>query len=290
MTTPTYYKALNWAFLLLKGKKLDDYGAEYVLLERQDWRKTDLSFHEREPMPPAVWQRFQQDVQALLTGEPAQYLLGHAWFAGLKLQVTPATLIPRQETEELVAWAGDFAERFQQPRILDLGTGSGAIALALQQRFPQAEIWASDLSTEALRVAQANGQRWQLPVNFVQGDLFAAVAQQPAFDVIISNPPYISHHEENVMDYSVKHFEPALALYAENDGLALYQRIAADVSAHLTAPGALFLEFGYQQAPAIQQLFEAIQPARPVVIRRDLAGWPRMAQIGPQASMSPRLK
>lgn len=288
MTTPTYSKALSWAFLLLQEKGLDDYGAEYVLLERQNWRKTDLSFHEREPMPAPIWQQFQQDVQTLLTGEPAQYLLGAAWFSGLQLKVTPATLIPRQETEELVAWVEHFAQRFARPRILDLGTGSGAIALALQQQLPQAEVWGSDLSAAALAVAETNGQRLQLPVKFVQGDLFAAVAAQPPFDVIVSNPPYISHREEPVMDYSVKHFEPQLALYADNDGLAIYQRIASTFATHLTLPGALFLEFGYQQAPAIKRLFGGDQARWPLVIRPDLAGWPRMAQVGPAATQATR--
>ncbi|WP_125767396.1 peptide chain release factor N(5)-glutamine methyltransferase [Lapidilactobacillus wuchangensis] len=278
MTRPTYYKALNWAFLLLKEKNLDEQAAEYLLLERQKWTKTDLIFHEREIMVPAVWQQFQTDVQELLTGRPAQYILGQAWFYDLQLQVTPATLIPRPETEFLVAWLLENVPTSTTPKILDLGTGSGAIALAIKHELPNSEVWATDLSEAALQVAQANAQRLALPIHFAQGDLLQAVAGEK-FDLIISNPPYISHDEEAVMDYSVKHFEPQLALYADNRGLALYQQLAQTVAAHLKTGGQLFLEFGYQQAPAIREIYQQALPTATITIKKDLAGWPRMARI-----------
>jgi release factor glutamine methyltransferase len=121
---PTNYKeALDWAFLLLKERDLDPESAEYVLMERLNWRKTDLLLNERTAMPVAVWQQFQQDVSQLATGLPAQYLLGEAWFAGMKLKVNPATLIPRPETEELVAWIEESYLPDASLRILDIGYG-----------------------------------------------------------------------------------------------------------------------------------------------------------------------
>lgn len=278
MNRPTYYKALNWAFLLLKEKHLDEQAAEYLLLERQKWTKTDLIFHERDQMPATVWQQFQQDVQELLTGRPAQYILGQAWFYDLPLKVTAATLIPRPETEFLVAWLLKSLAKQPTAKILDLGTGSGAIALAIKHELPDSDVWATDLSTAALKVAQENAQRLGLAIHFAQGDLLAAVGTTQ-FETIISNPPYISRDEVAVMDYSVKHFEPKLALYADNQGLALYQQLAQTVQSHLKPGGQLFLEFGYQQAPAIRDIFQQALPQATITIKKDLAGWPRMARI-----------
>lgn len=278
MNRPTYYKALKWAFFLLKEKQLDEQAAEYILLERQKWTKTDLIFKERSEMPVAAWQQFQADVATLLTGQPAQYILGQAWFYDLPLKVTPATLIPRPETELLVAWLLESTPATKALRILDVGTGSGAIALAIKHELPASDVWASDISEAALAVAQENAQHLQLAIHFRQGDLLAAVDNEQ-FDIIISNPPYISRSETRVMDYSVKNFEPQQALYADNQGLALYQQLAQTVAAHLKPAGQLFLEFGYQQAASIREIYQQALPQATIQIKQDLAGWPRMARI-----------
>lgn len=278
---PTNYKeALDWAFLLLQKADRDPEAAEYVLLERQDWRKTDLVLNERRPMPESVWQQFEQDVAQLKTGLPAQYLLGYAWFADLKLKVNQATLIPRQETEELVSWIGEVYPATASLRILDIGTGSGAIALALKQHFPNSTVVATDISNAALTVAQENATNLQLPVTFYQGDLWQALpASEAKFDVIVSNPPYIATDEKKVMDYSVLNFEPQAALFADHQGLAIYERLAAEVTHYLQPQGNLFMEFGYQQAPAIKTIFQNALPQHQIEIRHDLADWPRMARV-----------
>ncbi|WP_125605181.1 peptide chain release factor N(5)-glutamine methyltransferase [Lapidilactobacillus bayanensis] len=279
--TPTNYKeALDWAFLLLQEANCDPEAAEYVLLERQDWRKTDLLLNERQPIPSKVWQQLQQDVAQLATGLPAQYLLGYAWFDGLKLSVDSATLIPRQETEELVSWISECYPAAARLRFLDIGTGSGAIALALQRRFPQSTVVATDISSEALKVASKNATALQLPLTFYQGDLWQALPKdEPLFDVIVSNPPYIAADEKKVMDYSVLNFEPQTALFADHQGLAIYERLAANVAHYLQPKGNLFMEFGYQQAVAIQSIFQTTLPNHQVEIRRDMANWPRMARV-----------
>ncbi|HJE15849.1 MAG TPA: peptide chain release factor N(5)-glutamine methyltransferase [Lapidilactobacillus dextrinicus] len=278
---PTNYKeALDWAFLLLQKADRDPEAAEYVLLERQAWRKTDLVLNERRPMPESVWQQFEQDVAQLKTGLPAQYLLGYAWFADLKLKVNQATLIPRQETEELVSWIGEVYPATASLRILDIGTGSGAIALALKQHFPNSTVVATDISNAALTVAQENATNLQLPVTFYQGDLWQALpASEAKFDVIVSNPPYIATDEKKVMDYSVLNFEPQTALFADHQGLAIYERLAAEVAHYLQPQGNLFMEFGYQQAPAIKTIFQNALPQHQIEIRHDLADWPRMARV-----------
>lgn len=278
---PTNYKeALDWAFLLLQKANRDPEAAEYVLLERQNWRKTDLLLNERKPIPETVWQQFQKDVAQLATGLPAQYLLGYGWFDGLKISVNAATLIPRPETEELVSWISESYPAETPLRILDIGTGSGAIALALKQRFANSTVVATDISSAALKVAQANSDRLNLAVTFYQGDLWQALPTSEAkFDLIVSNPPYISEDEKNVMDYSVLNFEPQTALFADHQGLAIYERLAANVADYLKPNGRLFLEFGYQQATAIQAIFQATLPEHRVEVRRDLANWPRMARV-----------
>lgn len=284
MTPTNYNQALQWAFLLLKEHQSDPESAEYVLMERLNWRKTDLLLNERQAIPTAVWQQFQQDVEKLATGLPAQYLLGHAWFDGLQLRVNSATLIPRPETEELVAWISESYDAPAPLKILDIGTGSGAIALALKRRFPNSSVTATDISADALTVAQQNAQDLNLPITFCQGDLWAALTQPQKFDVIVSNPPYIAESEKAVMDYSVLHYEPATALFAKNNGLAFYEQIATTVSEYLVKSGSLFMEFGYQQAPAIQQIFQASLPQAQVEIRHDMADWPRMVRVSLSSS------
>lgn len=279
--TPTNYKeALDWAFLLLQKADRDPEAAEYVLLERQDWRKTDLLLNERRPISEVVWQQFKKDVAQLETGLPAQYLLGYAWFDDLKLRVDAATLIPRQETEQLVSWISESYPAEAALKILDIGTGSGAIALALKQRFPNSTVVATDISSDALAVAEHNSVDLKLPITFYQGDLWQALPKdETKFDVIVSNPPYIAVDEKKVMDYSVLNFEPQTALFADHQGLAIYERIAAEVANYLQSQGSLFMEFGYQQAEAIQTIFQTALPKHQVEIRRDLANWPRMAKV-----------
>lgn len=279
MVQPTYSEALKRAFLLLKKQQLDPEAAQYVLLERQHWRQTDLRFHEHERLPVSVWQQFQADLQQLLAGIPPQYLLGYAYFDQLKLIVSPATLIPRFETEELVAWVDQSLPQQGSIRVLDLGTGSGAIALALKQRQKQRTIWASDISTAALKVAQKNAQKLDLPVHLRKSDLFQALPKDLRFDAIVCNPPYISRDEMAVMDRSVRQFEPPSALFAADEGLYYYRKIMATVADHLQPQGQLFFEFGYQQKTWIETLAQKLLPQAKLTIKNDLAGWPRMARL-----------
>lgn len=279
MVRPTYSEALKRAFLLLKKQKLDPQAAQYVLLERQHWRQTDLLFHEREQFTASAWQQFQADLKQLLTGIPPQYLLGYAYFDNLKLIVSPATLIPRFETEELVAWVDQSLSDQVPVSLLDLGTGSGAIALALKQRQRQRTVWASDISDPALKIAQQNAKQLHLPLHFRKSDLFQALPKSLRFKAIVSNPPYISHQEMAVMDRSVLQFEPQSALFAGDDGLDYYRQIMTKAEAYLQPRGQLFLEFGYQQKARIETLARELLPQTKLTIKNDLAGWPRMARL-----------
>jgi len=276
MAKVTYFQLLKMAQEQLRSANRDESAAEYLLLEGQNWRYTELIQHYRELVPVAVQQRYRETLERVCAGEPAQYVLGHAPFYGREFHVTPATLIPRQETEELVAWV--LTVPTPTLSLLDVGTGSGAIAVTLKAERPGWQVTASDISAAAVQVAQTNAQALAAPVTFVTGDLFAPVAGE-RFDVVVSNPPYIDREELAVMDESVKKYEPQQALFADDHGLDFYRRFAAELPTVLTKHGRFFAEIGYRQGTAVQAIFERAFPQATVTIRQDINGHDRMVCV-----------
>lgn len=189
-------------------------------------------------------------------GEPFAYLVGEREFHGLRLQVGPAVLVPRPDTETLVDWAlalleGELRD-VERPALLDLGTGSGAIALALKSACPRARVWAGERSADALAIARANATRLALDVRFAHGDWWDAVtgaADVPAFDLVVSNPPYIAADDPHLA--ALTH-EPLSALVAADGGLADIVRIATGARDRLRTGGWLLFEHGWEQADAVQ--------------------------------------
>jgi release factor glutamine methyltransferase len=234
-----------------------------------------LLAHDTDPLTPAQQQRLAQLTQRRMNGEPLAYLTGEKEFFGLPLQVDARVLVPRPDTETLVDWALEVlpptqtsttADGSQTLRVLDLGTGSGAIALALQHSRPDVAVLAVDFSADALDVARDNAQRLKLPVQFVQSSWLSQVTG--SFDLIVSNPPYIRAMDPHLL--ALAH-EPLQALTAGADGLDDLRLIIQQAPAHLQPGAWLLLEHGYDQAPAVRQLltgagFENIQS------RLDLAG------------------
>jgi release factor glutamine methyltransferase len=193
-------------------------------------------------------------------GEPFAYLVGEREFHGLTLAVSDAVLVPRPDTETLVEWVleilQDDLREFEAPAVLDLGTGSGAIALALKDAWPRARVWAGERSAQALAVARANAQKLSLDVRFVQGDWWSALAGEPdapTFDLVVSNPPYIAADDPHLA--ALTH-EPLSALVAGDDGLADIRRIAEGARGRLRAGGWLLFEHGWEQAQAVQALLQ----------------------------------
>ncbi|HJE87087.1 peptide chain release factor N(5)-glutamine methyltransferase [Levilactobacillus brevis] len=273
----TYLAALRQGQAQLTAANQDPSAAQYLLTEAHGWTFTQLVLHYRETLPVAEIQAFQHQLDRVAAGEPAQYVLGRANFYGRDFRVTPDTLIPRQETEELVGWI--LAATTPSPiRVLDVGTGSGAIAVTLKAERPDWTVTASDISAAAIAVARTNAQRLAAPVDWVTGDLFAPVTGQ-RFDVIVSNPPYIDRAETAVMDASVKRYEPEQALYAAHHGLAFYQRFASELAAYLLPGGQFFAEIGYQQGATVRAIFETALPAATVTIRADINGHDRMVHV-----------
>jgi release factor glutamine methyltransferase len=211
---------------------------------------------------------YQILLQRRLSGEPIAYILGEREFFGLNFIVTPATLIPRPETELVVEWVLGRSEGAL--RVLDMGTGSGAIALAIAHQRRAAEVWACDASTEALAVARENAQRLGISnVNFIQSDWFSAFAEQ-RFDIIVSNPPYIAADDNHLTQGDVR-FEPLTALAAGADGLDDIRCIITQAGAHLRKKGWLLLEHGYDQAARVRDLLQEFGFTA-VFSAKDLAG------------------
>ncbi len=242
-------------------------------LGREPHDRAWLLAHNDDVLPPtvqAVWHTF---VQRRLGTEPVAYITGHKEFFGLRLHVDARVLDPRADTETLVEWALSCLADTPAPSVVDLGTGSGAIALALKHARPDAQLSAVDASADALTVAQANAQRLELAVTFHHGSWLAPFeaphAGQPVlFDAIVSNPPYVASDDAHLA--ALTH-EPLSALASGQDGLDDIRRIVRQASQHLKPGGWLLLEHGFDQAHAVQTLlsnqgFEAVQS------RPDIAG------------------
>lgn len=211
-----------------------------------------LLAHPERVLTEQELSRYQASLQRRLQGEPLAYILGEREFYGLNFKVTPATLIPRPDTELLVELA---LARISTAgcRVLDLGTGSGAIALAIAHARPDAEVTAVDASEPALSVALENARNLHIHnVSFVPGDWFAALAGR-RFDLIVSNPPYIAENDRHLAQGDLR-FEPASALASGSDGLDDIRRIISEAGAHLVAGGWLMLEHGYDQAEQVRAL------------------------------------
>ena len=193
-----------------------------------------------------------------ISGEPVQYILGETEFMGLKFKVDKRALIPRPETEILVEQALEQLKQMgiSSPKILDLGTGSGCIAVSIAKNLNRPDVWASDISTEALRLAQENACFNNVEIKFIQGDLFDALKfKEDKFDLIVSNPPYVSTGEFNSLAKEI-FFEPELALKAGVDGLDFYRRIISKAADYLKNNGLLIFEVGINQAYLVKKMLE----------------------------------
>jgi len=236
-----------------------------LLRQNRSWLLThdDASLNSEQTARWADWLARRAD------GEPVAYLIGKRGFHGLTLAVSPAVLDPRPDTETLVDWALEvLADQPPGARVLDLGTGSGAIALAIRQARPDAQVSAVDLSEAALAVARGNGERLVLPVRWLQGAWLAPVAGE-TFDLIVSNPPYIAEGDTHLP--ALKH-EPALALTSGADGLDAIRHLVAHAGGQLAPGGWLLLEHGHDQADAVAALLSQQPGWADVTHRHDLGG------------------
>ena len=270
----TYFEVLKRASSFLESSGKEGYAIQYLFLERKGWSKTQWLLNMKEEISPAEEQQIEADLQRLLQDYPPQYLLGYSDFYGRSFKVTEDTLIPRPETEELVALC--LKENANEPMtVVDVGTGTGAIALSLKLDRPLWEVLAVDLSEEALAVARHNGRLLNAEVGFVHGNGLGPV-QHRTIDVLISNPPYISQEEWGVMDVSVRTYEPHLALLAEDNGMAVYRQLIEEAKGCLAPNGKIYFEIGFQQGAAVKRIIEEAFPEKRIRIEKDLSGHDRM--------------
>lgn len=272
----TYVEVLSGASSFLEAAGKEGYAIEYLFLARKNWDKTQWLLHMREEISAEEELLIEKDMADLMKNIPPQYLLGYEYFFEHRFKVTKDTLIPRPETEELVALCLSMNDQ-QGKKVVDIGTGTGAIAVSLKLNRPKWQVTAVDISKEALTVAEENAESLQTEIVFKQSDVLSAITEKQ--DIIISNPPYISEEEWDLMDESVRTYEPKTALFAENKGLAIYQKIALESRSLLIPEGMIFLEIGFQQGHAVQDIFQQAFPDKAVTIHQDMSKNDRMIVV-----------
>ena len=257
--------------LIRQGEDAESLSFVYRSLKKLSF--TDFVFALQQEVTEEEKQFVEEVYQQLASHKPAQYIIGQADFFGMQLKVDERVLIPRPETEELVELI--LAENPEENlKVLDIGTGSGAIALALAKNRPDWSVTAVDISQDALDLATENAKVQNLQIFLKKSDCFTEISEK--YDIIVSNPPYISRKDESEVGLNVLHSEPHLALFADEDGLAIYRRIAEDAKEYLKDGGKIYLEIGYKQGQSVSDLFRKYLPEKRVRTLKDQFGQDRM--------------
>lgn len=272
-------RLLSWTEDFLRKKGIDSARLESQILLAHvlGCKKIDLYVRHDEEPAESIRARFREIIKKRADGMPNAYLVGMREFFSLEFKVTPEVLIPRPDTELLVVEAAKYLKPLGTPTVLDIGAGSGCIGISLAKQHRGAKISAVDISPGALEVARENAERHQVSerMRFLEGSVFGPVAGQ-MFDLIASNPPYISHAELRSLDKSVIDFEPRNALDGGEDGLDFYREIVDQAPAYLKPGGMLILEIGFQQDQAVRDLIAAKPEFESAKSFKDFGGNPRV--------------
>ena len=247
------------------------------------WTKTDLLLRDDTKLTDSDQLFVEKALERLKNHEPIQYILGETEFFGLPFEVNPSVLVPRPETEELVEWILESVKPDKPLRILDIGTGSGCIAVSLARHLPGAIVTAWDVSSEALKVAEFNARNNEAVVSFVQKDVLATTPEEmEGYDIIVSNPPYVREQEMELMKENVLNHEPHLALFVkDHDPLLFYRHITRLAAVSLSADGLLFFEINRDMGRETVELLSE-NGFREPELRKDLSGNFRMLKaLGP---------
>jgi len=244
------------------------------MLYKNQWTLSQFLLNLRQEAT-VTFEDLATELLRLSEFEPLQQITGVAEFLGEEFMVTKNTLIPRPETEELVLKAQSFLEKCPVGKVLEIGVGTGCIILSLERLVGRHHYMGCDISEEALVVAKKNRNKFHLQTELIYSDVYSNVPEEK-FECIISNPPYIAFSEEELMDESVRRYEPKQALFAENEGLAIYEKIAHRLEEFLTDSGQAFFEIGFNQGTSVQRIFSEACPNRKVTIHKDIAGMDRM--------------
>jgi len=269
----TIFEALNWASSFLVEKGRDDNAARLLMQHIYQINYSGLMMRMHDAIDEAKWEEFQLMVQKHANGRPVQYITGVEEFFGRTFQVDESVLIPRPETEELIVGAIDRMKRLfgdhAELKIADIGTGSGAIAVTMKKEWPTAEVVATDISQAALQTAERNAQDLNASIEFRLGDLTDPLENEK-WDVILSNPPYIAYDEAKDMSEVVLEHEPHSALFAEENGLILYRKLAEKLPKLVKKQALIGVEIGYTQGEAVAQFFKSSFPNSKIEIVKDI--------------------
>ncbi len=278
--TWTVRRLLDWTtdFLAKKGFDKPDREGRILLAHALGWKPLELFTRFDEEAPEDARQRYRELIRRLTEGAPRAYLVGHKDFYSLDFEVSPAVLIPREDSEWVVEECLRLAKGMASPAVLDLGTGSGCLAVTVAKRHPSARVTAVDISPEALAVAARNAARHGVAdrVTFLEGDLFAPLPAGLPFDFVISNPPYIAHGELDQLDPSVRNFEPRLALDGGPDGFAVFDRVVERAADFLKPGGHLIVEIACTQEQSSRERIARLRQYELGKTIHDHAGHPRV--------------
>lgn len=276
---PSYHDVLWQAYQKINHTDVTREAVQILMLELCNLSNQDLYMHYEDEIPQDILEEFNIGVKRLLKNEPLQYILGFQSFYGYKIKVNDTVLIPRYETEELVANVladSDFYfENLQEITIADVGTGSGAIAITLKKEEPRFRMYATDISEEALDTARDNAATLEADVEFLQGDMLQPLIDKGIkLDILVSNPPYIPVHQE--VQKSVGEYEPHVALFGGNDGLFFYRSIFENAHKVLRERSFMAFEIGYDEKGQIIAELKKSFPDSPYEVLKDLNGKDRM--------------
>lgn len=276
------YEALHWASSFLKQNGRDENAGELLLKHYLKCSRASLFASLHDPLDDEVWALFEEAVKKHVKGEPIQYIMGYEEFYGRSFKVNSSVLIPRPETEELIYHVLKkipiLFKGQEELTLVDIGTGSGAIAITMKCEIPSLHVTASDMMDDALEMAKVNAVLLGASdITFVTGDLLQPfIADGQTFDIVLSNPPYIPESDITAMSAVVTEYEPHTALFAGEDGLDLYRRFAEELPAVLNAPALVGFEIGAGQGEAVAQLLRQALPKAHVTIVFDINGKDRM--------------
>lgn len=275
------YEVLKRASLFLEKHGCEQHIGEILLQHYMQLSRSEFYAKMHDPIQPSIIERLFADLQKHVdTGVPVQHLTNEEHFYGRKFFVNEHVLIPRPETEELVKYIIDITEEkfpHEPVKIVDIGTGSGVIAITLALQLSQATVYATDICEQALQVAKQNAAHFNAPVTFLSGNFAQPlIDRQLSIDIIVSNPPYIARREASSLSRTVKNFDPALALFADDEGTAAYQTIVQQSKRLLKSPHMIAFEIGYQQGDAVQSIIKKGYPKSDVHVLKDINGKDRI--------------
>lgn len=279
MENYNFHTLLTETYKALSARGLETSRADWLLEDISGLSRTQILLKQQEQVPDDILKKFLTYRERMYLGEPVQYIVGFAEFYGRKFKVNSDVLIPRPETEELVLQTLNTVSHHEQT-VCDIGTGTGAIAVSLKKERANFNVIATDISEDALKIAQENAQLNQAEIEFLQGDALKPLIDNGIkVDILLSNPPYISCEEKVEMSETVLEYEPHLALFTQNNGLAIYERILNDLDKVMKREGLVIFEIGHLQGEILRSYIQEHYKVKNLAIIKDINQKNRMIQF-----------